>query len=111
MRAKCIPGHRLVLRRILLDALYNRVQVLAELRTNDQQVRNPSDRRGYVLQGVGTHRYAERTGAIADWLYPPRYSRLATARPADLEVVTDALDPVAKAAFIDPATEIVNLIP
>lgn len=73
-------------------------------------MRDPADGRREALKGVWADRYPERTTAIVDRPYAPRDRGSAATGPADLEIVTDPLDPALEMALVNPAAEIMDFI-
>ena len=57
------------------------------------------------------HGYPEDAASGIARLDAPRDQRQSSATPADLEIVTDPLEPSTKPALVHPATQIVNFVP
>jgi hypothetical protein len=56
------------------------------------------------------NRYSESTTVIIDWRDSPRHRGLPAARSANLKIIANPVNPLAKTTLIDPPAKIVNFI-
>ena len=110
MVPELIPGHGDTVYHIPLEAFDDRIEIVAELRPQPGEMRQPANSYGDILQSVRVNCDRKRAIPLVDFRNSPRYERLTATSTANVQVITHTVDPVTELALIHPAAKVVHLI-